>query len=230
MKELLAFLDKYRVKYTVEGDEVIVSGNLYLYNNQLTALPESFGNLKVGGDLWLHNNQLTALPESFGNLKVGGDLSLSNNQLTSEPVFNRMAGNVVAKDWCYVDGIVREVVSRKNLGEGLTLIKTPFDFIVGNGEAWAHCKTTEEALEDYRFKLYKSDPEELKGLDIDKPLSHPEAINVYRAITGACREGVRQWMNGRQLPEPITIRQVLSLTGEAYGGSEFAGFFGGKTV
>jgi hypothetical protein len=141
-----------------------------------------------------------------------------------------MAGNVVAKDWCYVDGVVREVVSRKNLGEGLTLIKTPFDFIVGNGEVWAHGKTTDEALEDYRFKLYKSDPEELKGLDLDKPLSHPEAINVYRAVTGACREGVRQWMNGRQLPEPITIRQVLSLTSDAYGGSEFSKFFGGKTV
>jgi internalin A len=50
-----------------------------LSNNQLTALPESFGSLIVGGGLSLSNNQLTALPESFGSLIVVGGLSLSND-------------------------------------------------------------------------------------------------------------------------------------------------------
>ena len=34
-----------------------------------------------------------------------------------------------------------------------------------------------------------------------KPMTHSEAINIYRAITGACREGIRQWMNGKDLPD-----------------------------
>ena len=51
-------------------------GHLGLSYNQLTSLPESFGNLRVGGDLVLYNNQLTSLPESFGNITVGGDLYL----------------------------------------------------------------------------------------------------------------------------------------------------------
>lgn len=36
---------------------------------------------------------------------------------------------------------------------------------------------------------------------------------------------VRQWMNGKDLPDPITIRQVIDMTSEDYGGREFAEFF-----
>jgi leucine-rich repeat protein SHOC2 len=53
-------------------------------DNNLTSLPESFGNLKVRGDLYLMYNNLTSLPESFGNLKVGGYLILSNNNLPKD--------------------------------------------------------------------------------------------------------------------------------------------------
>jgi hypothetical protein len=292
MTDLTEFLDKYGVKYTINGDTVEVGGGLSLdYNqltslpesfgnlkvggglsldyNQLTSLPESFGNLKVGGNLSIYNNQLTSLPESFGNLKVGGGLSLDYNQLTSLPesfgnlkvggglsIYNNQLtslpesfGNLkvggglsldynqlkeiptiprmtltVERDWCFIDGIVREIVSKKKAGE-LTIIKTHFDFIVGNGEVWAHGKTIKDATEDYQFKLMSVDPESIKDIDLDKPMSHVEAINVYRAVTRSCREGVRQWMSGKTFPEPITVRQIIGMTGDAYGGSEFAKFF-----
>lgn len=85
-KELTVFLDKYnQTNYKVENDTVIYLGNLDLAGNQLTSLPESFGNLEVKGILFLGNNKLTSLPESFGNLKVGGYLDLYNNKLTSLP-------------------------------------------------------------------------------------------------------------------------------------------------
>ena len=41
---------------------------LYLYNNQLTCLPESLGNLTQLKGLYLHGNQLTCFHESLGNL------------------------------------------------------------------------------------------------------------------------------------------------------------------
>ena len=246
MKDLTEFLDKYGVKYTRDGDTVEVGGNLHLgYNqltslpesfgnlkvggdlhlcyNKLTSLPESFGNLKVGGDLYLYNNQLTSLPESFGNLKVGGNLYLGYNQLKETPTTRRMTPTV-ERDWCFIDGIVREIVSKKKAGE-LTIIKTPFDFIVGNGEVWAHGKTVKDATEDYQFKLLETDPDSIKDIDLDKPMSHAEAINVYRAVTRSCREGVRQWMSGKTFPEPITVRQIIGMTEGAYGGDTFKSFF-----
>jgi len=84
-KDLTDFLDYYGVEYTVTSGGVEVKGGLWLDNNNLTSLPESFGNLKIGGGLALYSNNLTSLPESFGNLKIGGTLHLGYNKLTSLP-------------------------------------------------------------------------------------------------------------------------------------------------
>ena len=65
--------------------DLTLSGNLFLGQNQLRTLPESFGSLKVGGDLDLGQNQLRTLPESFGSLTVGRSLFLDRNQLRTLP-------------------------------------------------------------------------------------------------------------------------------------------------
>ena len=54
--------------------------SLNLFGNQLTSLPESFGNLVIG-NLVLSMNNLKKLPESFGSLEIGGYLDLSDNKL-----------------------------------------------------------------------------------------------------------------------------------------------------
>jgi hypothetical protein len=222
-QELTDFLDKYHVKYIIHSDCVEVEGDLFLHKNNLTFLPESFGNLQIGGSLWLHNNKLESLPKSFGNLQIGGSLYLSHNKLKSHPSIPKM-NQTIEEDWCYIDGIVREIVSKKILGE-LTLMKTPFDYIIGKDTTWAHGRTIEEATKDYHFKLIKANPDALKDIDLDKPLSHEEAINIYRAITRACREGIKQWMSGKTFPDQITIRETINLTQSAYGGKEFKEFF-----
>jgi hypothetical protein len=51
----------------------------------LTKLPESFINLKIGGDLYLSANNLESLPNSFGNIKLFGSLYLNNNKLEILP-------------------------------------------------------------------------------------------------------------------------------------------------
>ena len=58
---------------------------LNLNSNQLTSLPESFGNLSALTELYLYNNQLISLPDSFVNLIALTELYLNNNQLTSLP-------------------------------------------------------------------------------------------------------------------------------------------------
>lgn len=58
---------------------------VYLHNNELTALPESFGSLSNLRVLRLSNNQFTALPESIGGLSNLQYLRLENNQLTTLP-------------------------------------------------------------------------------------------------------------------------------------------------
>ena len=53
MKELTDFLDKRGVEYTIDGEHVLVPGDVRLICPELTHLPESFGNLKIGGGLHL---------------------------------------------------------------------------------------------------------------------------------------------------------------------------------
>ncbi|MFX1294723.1 MAG: leucine-rich repeat domain-containing protein, partial [Promethearchaeota archaeon] len=75
-------IDLETVGVQVEGDSVIGLG---LYDCELTALPESFEQLKSLQTLDLTDNQLTALPESFSALKSLKILYLSDNQLTALP-------------------------------------------------------------------------------------------------------------------------------------------------
>ena len=59
--------------------------SLDLFDNQLTALPEWLGQLTQLQSLDLFNNQLTALPEALGQLTQLQSLDLSDNQLTALP-------------------------------------------------------------------------------------------------------------------------------------------------
>ena len=58
---------------------------IHLYKNELTALPDSFGNLHALRYLDLGRNQLAALPDSFGNLHALRYLDLGRNQLAALP-------------------------------------------------------------------------------------------------------------------------------------------------
>ncbi|MEC8678819.1 MAG: leucine-rich repeat domain-containing protein, partial [Candidatus Margulisiibacteriota bacterium] len=59
--------------------------HLDLFYNQLTSLPDSFGNLSALTQLNLHVNQLTSLPDSFINLSALTRLLIAHNELTSLP-------------------------------------------------------------------------------------------------------------------------------------------------
>jgi len=82
MQDLIDFLNKYNIQFTVENDTV-VGDIVNLSYNKLQSLPESIGNLKCN-KLYLNNNKLKSLPESFGNLKCN-KLYLNNNKLKSLP-------------------------------------------------------------------------------------------------------------------------------------------------
>ena len=50
-------------------------------------------------------------------------------------------------------------------------------------------------------------------------------IQAYRAITGACEFGVKDFCQGRDLPKKISVDQAIKLTKGKYGNDQFKEFF-----
>ena len=85
LSELLNWILPYNKTAKIEGDRVIIEGNLDLSYNSLISLPESFGNLKVGGVINLENNPIKdPSKENNENLPVFIKQPLSKNILQNK--------------------------------------------------------------------------------------------------------------------------------------------------
>lgn len=130
--------------------------------------------------------------------------------------------------YLYADGILTHIRKRKNCGAYTLYIgKIPGKNIVSNGVHYAHCDNLRDGISDLLFKAAKDrGAEQYKGLDLDAPRTVEEMKTMYRVITGACRQGTENFVNGLGgLKERYTIREVIQLTEGQYGAETFERFF-----
>jgi Leucine-rich repeat (LRR) protein len=73
---------------------------VHLSNNQITALPESVGNLTSLGGLYLSGNQLTKLPDSVRKLKNLSNVEISENFLKPDEM-KRLTGLLPDCNWSF---------------------------------------------------------------------------------------------------------------------------------
>ena len=193
-------------------------------------------NGRYGGSLDLYNNRLTSVEFPEG-MTIGGSLYLSNNQLTSEitPPLHKDTPSVFHWKWrnseyIKADGIFQKVVSHKgNVYRVQAIGKDKITYLVtdGNGK-WSHGDTLHDAKEDLIYKISNRDKSAYASLTLDSVLTHAEAIEAYRVITGACSAGTKAFvtsLNPKQLKESYTIREIMELTKGHYGALTFAEFF-----
>lgn len=93
--------DELHVLNTLPSNIIHQIQTLDLSCNQLTSLPESFGQLQSLQTLYLHCNYLTSLPESIGQLQNLQKLYLQNNRLTclSESIGQLKSLRVLDLSW-----------------------------------------------------------------------------------------------------------------------------------
>ena len=114
---------------------------------------------------------------------------------------------------------------------GLTLYKTrnhgeeKLSWIAYNGEYYAHGSTAKEAAEDLALKITNRDTTPYEGLDLDTVKTPIEWAKCYRVVTGACSEGIRHYLNQKDLKEEYTLAEVIEGTKGAYGHKQFEAFF-----
>lgn len=125
------------------------------------------------------------------------------------------------------DGILSEVIEHKgNVYKVKNYGKDNISYLVQDGDVYSHGRTLKEAKESLIYKLSNRNTSQYKGYTLDTKVSKKEAIQMYRAITGACEQGTKMFVKSlERAPKNLTIKEIIELTEGQYGNDTFKKFF-----
>jgi len=184
----------------------------------------------VNGDLDLQDAGITELPQGLdvkGNLNLRGCTGLTGK--TSHKKLQE--GDYAEGKYLYADGILMHVAKAKPMPAGITYYigKIKGRNAITDGKHYAHCKDVRSGILDLRFKQSDRDKSAFASLTLDSIVPFEDAVVMYRVITGACSQGVQQFLDGlKDTKESYAVREIVEVTAGAYGNLEFAKFFGNK--
>jgi hypothetical protein len=121
-----------------------------------------------------------------------------------------------------------EVISRHgNIWKTHRVGKKAIEYIVSDGEGrYSHGSTIKEAKESLIYKLSGRATSKYEGMALDTVMTFGEAIQCYRAITGACEAGTRGFVESHGKRDKYTIDDMIEVTRGQYGAETFVKFFG----
>ena len=182
------------------------------------------------GSLYLSGTQITSLPE---NLTVGGSLDIRGTPIESKKEELKKArrlknGDYVEGRYLYCDYTLIHVKRKRKIGEYTYYVgKIKGMNAIYDGENYAHCKDFLDGVNDLEFKKAKDrGAEQYRDYTMDTVVSFEDAKTMYRIITGSCKAGTEQFVNGlRSVKEQYTVREIIDITKNAYRGEVFKSFF-----
>ena len=189
---------------------------------------QATGKEAISGSLDL--SSVTSIPDGF-NPTVGGSLDLrSVSRYIGKEVNIPIRYIWRNKDYINVDGIFTKIISeRGNVMRVQRIAHKEIEYLVTDGDGrWAHGATLKEAKDSLIYKIADKDKSEYNNWTKDTIVTHAEAIEAYRVITGACAMGTRHFCEvvlGNKKKDKYTIAEVIELTKGQYGSECFASFF-----
>ena len=210
-----------------------VGGYLSIYSNVTLPKLET-----VGGYLYIYSNVTLDAPKLEtvgGNLHINSNVTLpklvnKNDPRAKAKCQTALALSLKKKGLIKIDGILSWPISKKKVAQ-LIVFKVRIvgqfkvSFVVQRGDQFSHGKTVKEATESLRHKLSDRDTSRFKKWTLATKVKAEDAIQAYRAITGACEFAVKNFCESINVPEKITIQEVVELTKGKYGSEQFAAFF-----
>jgi hypothetical protein len=125
-----------------------------------------------------------------------------------------------------VDGILAKLVSKRGGVMRVVIIgQTKQSYIVEREGKAAHGATLAEARADLLVKIGNRDTTPYKKWTLKTSASLEEMIVAYRAITGACKNGVLHFLSGTNMPAKFTVAFAIEKTVGKYGHEQFKSFF-----
>ena len=127
------------------------------------------------------------------------------------------------------DRILSEIINHKgNVYKVKNYSEEEITYLVKDGDIYSHGKTLEEARENLKYKISNRDTSMYKGYTLDTEVTLEQAIKMYRIITGACETGVKYFVENNELPEKMTVKELIEITQGQYGNRELVEFFEDK--
>ena len=176
---------------------------------------------------------MTSIPEGF-NPTVGGCLFLrrSRKYIGAKVEIPYIPARYLWRnnEYIKVDGIFTKIISeRGNVMRVQRIARSEVEYLITDGDGrWAHGATLKEAKDSLIYKITSRDTTKYKNWSLDTEITHAEAIEAYRTITGACAFGTRHFCEmilGDRKKDKYTVSEVIELTKGQYGADRFKDFF-----
>ena len=194
-------------------------------------IDQATGKVEIKGDLYLMS--VTSIPEGI-TLNIGGYADLSSqriyrgDKISEEVLRSRYLWR--NKEYIKVDGIFTKIISeRGNVMRVQRIARKDIEYLVTDGAGkWAHGATLKEAKDSLIYKISNRDKSKYEAWTTATEVTHAEAIEAYRVITGACAMGTRHFCEtilGDKKKDKYTVAEVIELTKGQYGAESFEAFF-----
>ena len=139
----------------------------------------------------------------------------------------------MANGFLFADGILGKIIAKKEINGNIVYTLAVKGgqkqvYCVEKGDSFSHGDTVEDAIKSLRYKLSDRDTTRFKTWKLTDTVSAEDAIQAYRAITGACETGVKMFCESHNVPESLTVADAIKITSGRYNHQQFAEFFGGK--
>ncbi len=192
-----------------------VGGNLSIYSNaKLEALQT------VGGYLSIHSNAKLEAPKAKYKVENAKKLAFEFN-------FNCFLN----LGYLFADGILAKILhKRQNIYKIQIVGQTKASYCVEVDGSFSHGETIKEAKEDLIYKISHRDTSMYNDFTLDTVVTYPEAIAMYRTITGACKEGTKHFCTTglKVKKDKYTVKEVIELTKGQYNSNLLQDFFSSK--
>ena len=133
-----------------------------------------------------------------------------------------------SENFVKADGIFAKILSKKgNVWHCRELGKKESMYLVTDGQGnYAHGKTIKEAKADLIYKISDRDTSMYVGIDVHVKHPFKDCIAMYKAITGACFEGMKGFIEGNNIAKKkYSVLDIAKLTEGQYRNNEFKQFF-----
>jgi len=196
-----------------------VGGNVVACEGATLNLPVC---TSVGGNVVACEGATLNLPESCKKHDPDNDAKAKS--------LKNLSASFLLSGYLFADRILSKQISVKKL-RGLTVHevvicgKTTASYVIERDGVYSHGATIREAKESLIFKISDRDTSRFRSWTLDTEVSAADAVASYRAITGACEFGTREFCAGKDLERNYTVAEVIKMTTGKYGCEQYKGFF-----